>query len=160
MNKLKGTNKIKVEGLEDLKPGEGVRIDNQTKYEYASNLETEGVPLIDEMRGKLVAIRVYEFKMNPDPKVRRNFPTDKQMLFNYHAQQIKTLLWGDGFRPLEEVAPRVIIDSKKGIYRIFVPCEARLGVSIADRPRNLSEELAKSNKTASRKPINSESRGH
>ena len=85
---------IDVEG--ELKPGEGVQIDQDTKYEYGSRLETEGIPLIDPGEGKIVSIRVFDFKMNPALK---DFPIDKQLIFNTHAKQISTILWGDGLKP-------------------------------------------------------------
>src|SRR3990167_598186 len=129
---------IDIEG--ELTPGEGIQIDQDTKYEYGSQLETEGVPLIDPGEGKIVSIRVFDFKMNPAIK---DFPTDRQLIFNTHAKQISTILWGDGLRPLESNSPRVIINKKRGSYRIFVPCEARLGVGFADKPMNLTQELAK-----------------
>lgn len=136
--RIKGINKIDIEG--EFKPGEGV-----DGYEYGADLNTTGVPLIDPGTGKTVSIRTFQFKMNPDPKVKRNFP-DKQTLFNAHAKQITTILWGDGLRPLEEFAPRVIIDIKKGFYKIFVPCEARLNTLFVESPKNLTKELVKERK--------------
>ncbi len=137
--------RIEVEGeLKDLKPGKGV-----AGYEYGSNLETQGVQIADPGVGKTISIRAFEFKMNPDPKVREFFP-DAQTLFNVHAKQIQTILWGDGLRYLEEVSPRVIIDKKRLNYRIFVPCEARLNVNFMDKPQSLNETLSK----ASRAPKN------
>src|SRR3990167_3350177 len=127
---------VDVEGLENLKPGNGIE-----GYEYGSQLSVEGMPLIDPGEGKTVSIRVFEFKMNP--RTIKNFPTDKQLIFNSHVTQISTILWGDGLRPLETNSPRVIIDKKKGFYKIFVPCEARFGVGFVDKPKNLTQELAK-----------------
>lgn len=106
-----------------------------------ANLETETTPIIDQGVGKAVVIREFLFQINPEiPDLEL---IDKQVLFNAHAKQIATMLWGDGLRPLEENPPRVIIDVKNKVYRIFVPCEARLGVVFADKTRNLSEELKK-----------------
>ena len=124
---------------QDLKPGEGVSVDKDTKYEFGADLSTEGTPLIDPGTGKTISIRVFDFKMNPDLK---ELP-DRQTLFNSHSRQIATILWGDGLRPLEEISPRVIIDKKGGSYKIFIPCEARLNTLFADRPKNLSEVLTK-----------------
>lgn len=138
-------NKTTIEGdLKDLKPGTGIE-----GYEYGSNLETGGVPLIDPAVGKTISIRTFEFKMNPDQKVIRNFP-DRQTLFNSHAKQIKTILWGDGLIPLEEISPRVIIDAKKHKYQFFIPCKARREVLFMEKPKNLSEELLKSNSATHR----------
>ena len=131
---------VDVDGLEDLRPGEGVQIDKDTKYEYASELTTDNVPLIDPGGGGVVSIRVFTFKMNPE---RKHFP-GKQALFNSHAKQMETILWGDGLRPLESNSPRVIINDKKGFYQIFIPCIAAKGVIFSEKDRNpalLHEQL-------------------
>ena len=133
-------NDINVEGLENLKPGTGVDVGDDTKYEYASTLKFDGVPVIDEGTGRTIAIRTFSFRMNPELK---DFPTNKQSIFNNHAKQIETILWGDGLRPFDGAPPRVIIDSKNKAYHIFIPCEARGGVLFMDKPINLSEALAK-----------------
>ena len=128
---------VDVKGLENLTPGEGVE-----GYEYASELSTDNVPLIDPGGGGVTVIRVFNFKMNPD---RKYFP-GKQALFNAHTKQIETILWGDGLRPLDSVPPRVIINSKKGSYQIFVPCQAAKGVIFSEKDRNpelLHKQLAK-----------------
>ena len=125
--------------MAELKPGTGV-----DGYEYGANLHTDGVRIEDPQEGKTVSIRVFEFKMNPDPKV--NFPTDNQVLFNAHAKQIATILWGDGLVPLEEVPPRVIIKRKEHKYQIFVPCEAKRGVLFFEQPKSLNEVLTKASK--------------
>lgn len=127
--------------MAELKPGEGVRIDKDTKYEYGADLHTEGFQLIDPQEGKTNTIRTFEFVMNP-AKV-REFPTDKQAIFNAHAKQITTILWADGLRPLESVSPRVIIDLKGKKYQIFVPCEAAKGVLFNNKPQSLNEVLSK-----------------
>ena len=110
---------IDVNGLENLKPGDGVQIDKDTKYEYGSQLETEGVPLIDPGGGPVNVIRVFHFKMNPMNPGRKEKFDNKQAIFNTHSKQIQTILWGDGLRPLENVSPRVIIDGKRRSYQIF-----------------------------------------
>jgi len=133
---------VDVKGLEDLKPGDGVKIDNETKYEYGADLKTDNVPLIDPGGGGVVVIRVFTFKMNPEKK---HFP-GKQAIFNSHAKQIETTLWGDGLRPLESNPPRVIINSKGGFYQIMVPCIASKGVNFSEKDRNpelLHKQLAK-----------------
>lgn len=132
------------EDLENLRPGEGVRLDDKTKYEFGADLQTEGAPIIDTGTGKNVVIREFTYKMNPQLK---DMP-DRQALFNAHAKQISTLLWGDGLRPLENISPRVIINIKDHFYKIYVPCEGRLGNVFVDKPKNLSEELMKSSKKA------------
>ena len=140
----RGVNKITTEGLEELKPGEGVDVGG-TKYEYGADLNTQGTPLIDPGTGKTVAIRVFQYKI--DPGKRREFPNDRQVIFNSHVREISRILWGDGLRPFDGAAPRVIVDRKKGMYQIFVPCESRSGVVFIDKPENLSTALAKGRST-------------
>jgi hypothetical protein len=133
-------NTVDVQGDINQLKGEGVQV-GDTKYEYGADLSTDGVPLIDPGVGKTVSIRVFHFKM--DPSKIKHFPNDKQAIFNSHAQQMRTILWGDGLVPLEGVGPRVIINTKSHSYDIFIPCEARLNTIFVDRPKNLSEELLK-----------------
>lgn len=132
--------KVTIDGkLSDLKPGEGVSV-GDTKYEYGADLTAPSVPLIDPGTGKTVSIRTFTFKMNPK-KIKEFAHVDKQALFNAHAKQITTMLWGDGLIPLDGNSPRVIIDRKRSLYQIFVPCEARLNTMWMDKPKNLSETL-------------------
>lgn len=123
---------VDVEGLEDLKPGTGVDVGGGMKYEYGSQLETEGVPLIDPGGGPVNVIRVFNFSMHPLVKSL----TDKQAIFTAHAKQIENILWGDGLRPLDEVPPRVIIDNKNRSYQIFVSCQAAKGVIFSQKDSN------------------------
>ena len=132
-----------IDGMENLKAGDGVQIDQDTSYEYGSELSTDGVPLIDVGEGKQVLIRVFTFKINPEKAKEVGF-MNKQSIFNDHAKQISTILWGDGLRPLEDTSPRVIIDAKKAIYQIFVPCEAKTGVAFVDKSKNLQEIMGNS----------------
>lgn len=126
----------------ELVAGEGVMV-GDTKYEYGADLDSDKAPLVDLGIGKAVLVRLFEFKMNP---LIKQVEMDKQALFNSHAKQIATLLWADGLVPLDENAPRVIIDNKKEVYQIFVPCQAKAGAVFADAPKNLSEELLKNGK--------------
>lgn len=136
-----GTNNIFIEGdVKELQGGDGVQVDKDTSYEFGADLATEGAPIIDEGTGKRISIRLFEFKMNPE--MLKRLPS-KQELFNAHTRQISTILWSDGLQPLEEIAPRVIIDVKKGGYKIFVPCEGRLGQVFIDKAENLSEKLVR-----------------
>jgi len=119
----------------ELKPGEGIQIDKDTKYEYASELKTEGVPLVDPGGGPVNVIRVFTFKMNPEKLKKKDFG-NKQAIFSAHAKQIEVILWGDGLRPLENVSPRVILNNKQSYYQIFVPCQAAKGVIFSEKDRN------------------------
>ena len=133
--------------MEELKPGDGVDL-GDIKYDYGANLNTEGVPLLDPGTGQTISIRTFGFKM--DPTKIKDFP-DRQTLFNSHAKQISTILWGDGLVPLEHISPRVIIDAKRYMYRFFIPCEARREVLFIEKPKNLTEELLKSTSTTKAK---------
>ena len=126
----------------ELTPGTGIDVGDDTKYEYASQLETDNVPLIDPGGGGVVVIRVFKFKMNPE---RKSLP-GKQKIFSSHSKQIETILWGDGLRPLESNPPRVILNNKGGFYQIFVPCIAAKGVIFSEKDRNptlLHKQLGK-----------------
>lgn len=148
-NKFGGTvSDLTVEGAEHLEKGEGIRIDSDTSYDTVGEFEAKSEPLIDPGTGKPIAIRVFEFKMNP-LAAKTGFP-DNQTLFNAHAKQISTILWGDGLSPVDNIPPRVIIDKERLSYRILVTCEGRLGVSFIDKPRNLTEVLK--NSTAMNEP--------
>ena len=136
--------------MAELKPGDGVEI-GDTKYEYGANLNTEGVPLIDPGTGKTISIRTFYFKMNPQTKDYG----DTQAIFNSHARQISTILWSDGLVPIDGVPPRVIIDKKRGIYQIFVPCMAKSSTLLLEKPVNLTEQLLHSSKRKLDKPTKS-----
>lgn len=125
--------------------GELERGDGLEGYEYGSDLSVDPTPLIDSGTGKTVTIRTFEFKMNPE--MAKEFPEDKQTIFNLHAKQIATILWGDGLKPLETESPRVIVKKKEGKYFIFVPCEAKISTTFADKPRSLSEQLNQNEST-------------
>lgn len=137
--------KVNIENLKELKPGEGIQVDSETKYDTVGEFEAKSEPILDPGTGQEVLIRLFEFAMNPAIK---DFPTDRQLLFNAHAKQIANTLWGDGLRPFDGAGPRVIIDAKKKIYRIFVPCEARTGLVFNKKATTLTKELAKSNTQA------------
>lgn len=101
-------------------------------------------PLIDAGTGKPYLLRSFQFKINP---LILHTPT-KQELFNYHWQQIRTTLWGDGLRWREDVNPRIVINKKNLTYTIFILCEPRLGAGgvttmFNERPKTLQEITSK-----------------
>lgn len=105
-------------------------------------VEAQSDPLVDKGQGRPIILRYFEFKANPEVfKIEK--PT-KQQIFNHHAQQIKISLWKDGLEPVEAVGPRVVISKKKDSYRIFVTCQAKLGVTIIETPQTL-QDLTKQN---------------
>lgn len=109
---------------------------------YGAKLEAEPTPLVDPGVGKPVVIREFSFKMNPEVKL----PPSKQELFNAHAFQIKTLLWGDGLVPYEGASPRVTIDKRKRSYRIIIVAEPRLNTTVIETPQSLTKMLSTASK--------------
>lgn len=101
-------------------------------------LEVKSDPLVDAGTGKPLVIRIFDFKLNPALK-RKEFPKNKQDVFNSHARQIKDFLWKDGLVAREDVSPRVQFSKKEMKYRIFVLCEARYGMMWNDKPKTLQE---------------------
>jgi len=71
--------RIDIQDIEHLKPGEGVRLDDNTKYEFGADLESDKAAILDTGEGKSVVIRVFGFKMNPEIK---NFTNDKQAILS------------------------------------------------------------------------------
>lgn len=132
--KKSGMDKGTIEGMENLKAGEGIE-----GYEYASSLDTEGTQINDPALGQTRVIRGFEFKMNPE--MIKYFPSDRQVLFNNHAKQMTTILWGDGLVPIEDIPPRVIINRKRRTYQIFIPCQAKRDTLFVDKPKSLQEQL-------------------
>lgn len=101
------------------------------------DIEVKSDPLIDSGTGKPVIIRMFQFAANPE--ILKKFKPTKQELFNSHATQIKHMLWADGLRPLDGISPSVNTSKKREMYRIFVTCEARLGLNIIEKPKTLQE---------------------
>lgn len=100
-------------------------------------IEVRSDPLIDSGTGKPVIIRMFQFAANPE--ILKKMKPSKQELFNSHALQIKHMLWADGLMPLDGISPTVNTSKKREMYRIFVTCEARPGVVIAEKPKSLQE---------------------
>ena len=105
---------------------------------HGSSVETESVPMVDDQKGEKFVLRHFEFKINPEIIGRA---LDKQELFNAHWKQIKTMLWSDGLVAVDEVAPRVVLETE--LYRIFITCRPRLGLgvmtTINEKPTNLQD---------------------
>ena len=125
-----------------LKKKFNVRKDGRT-WEGAE-AEVKSAPMIDPGVGKGLVIRCFEFGINPSIK----YTPTKQELFNYHWQQIKTMLWGDGLIANEDVAPRVVVNPKKNSYTIFILAQPRLGAygmrkSFTETPMTLQDILKK-----------------
>lgn len=104
------------------------------------------VPLIDAGTGKKVIIRMFDFQWNGKMKPQdiELVKSNKQSLFNAHANFIKSFLWKDGLSVLENEDPK--LEFIKGGYRIAVACEARLGLNIFEKGNTLQEILKKKKK--------------
>ena len=129
---------------EELEPGTGVAISDDTKYEYGASLETEPTHIIDPAKGKTVVLRSFDFVIPPNINL-KDFPKDKQKIFNDHAGLIKTTLWSDGLIPYEgshEVSPKVVIDLKERKFKIIVVAQARLNTMFIEKPESLSKMLS------------------
>ena len=97
-------------------------------------------PLIDSATGKKVVIRVFNFKWHKGkrPHDAENY---KQQIFNSHASFLKSFLWKDGLRILENEDPKLVFI--KGGYKIAIACEARFGLNIFEKGKTLQELLKK-----------------
>lgn len=107
--------------------GQTLEVQSDTKLE-----EDTGI-------GEAIVMRTYEFRTNPELlKPNTKFPT-AQEFFNDHMKGISGLLWSDGLRPAEEVAPRIIFTKDKKTYLIMVWARPGLGQSLLAPTQTLSE---------------------
>lgn len=104
------------------------------------------VPLIDSATGKKVVIRVFDFNWAKGLKTedKMNAQYNKQGLFNSHASFLKSFLWKDGLKILENEDPKLTF-TKTG-YRIAIACEARLGLNIFEKGFTLQNLMSNFNK--------------
>lgn len=93
----------------------------------------------DQGGGGAAIIRCFEFGINYQTfnEVR---PT-KQDLFNAHYKGIEMALWRDGLKVIPEVNPRIVINSSKGTYSIFVGANPMKGHILREQPRTLADQL-------------------
>lgn len=103
---------------------------------YGSSRQTEEVPMFDEGKGDKFVLRDFVFKRNP---LHKGKELNKQELFDAHWQQIKTVLWGDGFVPIKEIQPRVVVEDEQ--YQIFISCKPRLGAGVVTQINEESTTL-------------------
>ncbi len=110
--------------------GQEIGVESDTKLE--SDLGT----------GQAIIIRFFEFGANPDTFKTRK-PT-AQELFNSHWKGIEAMLWRDELKPFEAVEPKLMF-SKNGLkYRFIITCIPRSGSVLIDKPKTLTQLLAKS----------------
>lgn len=103
---------------------------------HGQEVEVQSDPLIDTGSGRPIILRHFEFKANPEAFA--VMPT-AQDLFTCHAKQIEMFLWKDGLEPIKTISPRIIMSKKKDHYRIFVTCQAKIGVAVLDKPQTLQD---------------------
>lgn len=119
---------------------------SQTDW-HGATVQTESTPetmMVDEGKGKPYVLRIFEFVFSPDflkQRQRYGTPVVKQELFNQHWRQMRSVLWSDGLVAREDIQPRIIVGKKK--YKIFLMCEPRLGVMVAERPQTLQDIFKK-----------------
>ena len=97
-------------------------------------------PLIDSATGKKLIVRMFDFHWHRGKKP-HNAQDNKQLIFNSHANYIKSFLWKDGLIYREDHDPKLIF-TKQG-YRIAVLCEARLGLNIFEKGHTLQDIFKK-----------------
>jgi hypothetical protein len=121
-------------------------IKSKFSKDYVGDIEWEGEELMAQSQTKLeqdigvgapVIIRFFEFGTNP--QAFRDHTPSAQELFDSHRRGIETLLWTDGLKPLEGIEPRFMFSKDKSHYRFIVTCIPRLGESIIDTPRTLTQ---------------------
>lgn len=104
---------------------------NQVNTESTTHLED------DSGHGDPVILRMFEFGANP--QVFREHPPTKQDLFNSHLKGIEHMLWVDGMKVFDKVEPRIIINSRKTKYRIFIAATPARGHLLREQPKTLSQ---------------------
>lgn len=110
----------------------------------AFKIATDGVPMVDAGTGKPLILRVFEFKIDYNKLKQleeKGIQMDKQLIFNSHWPQIRSTIWGDGLVASTDVDPRVVIGKTR--YRIFLLCEPKFRVMIADKPTDLQSIFKK-----------------
>lgn len=100
-------------------------------------LEVQSDPLVDTASGRPIILRYFEFTANPETF--EKMQPNTQDIFTSHARQIEMFLWKDGLEPIKTIPPRVIFSKKKDSYRIFVTCQAKVGVAVLDTPQTLQD---------------------
>ncbi len=104
---------------------------------FGASLQTPGMPMVDKGLGKPLVLRTFEFAV----KFSNEKPPTRQELFNSHWPQIKNIIWGDGLVANTDVNPRIVIGKRR--YRIFVLCEPKFRVMVADKPQTLQQVFNK-----------------
>ena len=139
VKKKVGANKI--EDFTETSKGvekDGLALGKDVQWEATKGEVHSDTHLEDDLgTGKKVVIRTFDFAVNP--QAFHHHTPSRQELFNAHAKQIEAMLWADGLAVLKEHEPQIRISKNRKNYRIVVAAEARLGESIIDRAKTLTE---------------------
>lgn len=104
-----------------------------------STIEAKSTRSLEEDRGEgnAAVLRCFQFAINP--QVFKEHPPTKQELFNSHFKGIEMALWKDGLKVMPDVNPRIVINTKKMFYQIFVGAQPMQGYILQERPQTLTE---------------------
>ena len=132
-----------MEGVKEYKGEEKKGISQEGVWTEQDLAVKAGDPLVDSGTGKSLIVRVFDFKFQPRITAREiaTAKNNKQEFFNAHSRYIRDFLWKDGLKIREDHDPKLLF--KKGGYRIAVLCEARLGVSVFEKPTTLQRIFKK-----------------
>lgn len=101
--------------------------------EFKSNTHLEQ----DQGHGDAAIVRCFTFGMNVASF--KEAQPSKQEIFNSHLKGIETKLWMDGMKIIPEVQPRLVFNTEKAQYQIFVGARPMKGHILHERPQTLSE---------------------
>lgn len=110
----------------------------------AFKIATDGVPMVDDKTGKPLILRMFEFKIDYKKLKQieqKGITMDKQMIFNSHWPQIRSVIWADGLVASTDVDPRVVIGKTR--YRIFLLCEPKFRMMVNETPTDLQTVFKK-----------------
>lgn len=99
--------------------------ESQTKLEH------------DEGYGAALVLRCFKFSANPETF--QHYAPTKQELFNSHYKGIELALWKDSLSVWPDVDPRIVVDTKKGTYEIWVAAKPMKGAMLHEKPQTLAE---------------------
>lgn len=110
--------------------GQTIEVQSDTKLEADQG---EGDPYI---------LRTFNFAL--DPVLMKERKPNPQELFNAFSRGIEAMLWGDGLTVVSELEPRLIFTKKKTHVLIMVWAKPRMGQSILENPKTLTEIISDS----------------
>jgi len=114
-----------------------VQMGGQT-HEVA-NIEAQSTRKLEDDVGHGSAAIIRRFVYGMNPVAFKEHPPTKQELFNAHYKSIELTLWRDGMKVMPEIEPRLVLDTKKNQYYIFVGARPAKGHILRERPQTLAE---------------------